>query len=174
MIKIKKEFLDRLHYLSILKNQLEFGFSNAERLYSSVYELGRHTYIYPDYRELFTVEDIKIFKEFFPTSLCKLIGHTPSLVNTIDKSDINISRERRSQLWFLKNEILDMYEEFNGDLTLEIEESLKKLEVFDNILQTNVSIKDYDIQNNLDDIPNLTGVPDSHYWWTEKHRAHRN
>lgn len=165
MRSIIQAFLGQLYYLSILKDE-----RNASILLNSIFELGRHSYIYPDYKKLFTEQDRKIFKHFFPTSIIQLLGWTPILVNIDFKSDINIARERRSQLWFLKNEITDLYMEFYGCLTPEIENSLQKLIESDNILEHEISVDDDEIQNNMDDIPNLTGVPTSHYWWIEQHR----
>ena len=42
-----------------------YGHSNAVRLYELVNELRRKMYIFPDYRELNTEEDITALKETF-------------------------------------------------------------------------------------------------------------
>jgi hypothetical protein len=175
MTRIIKQLLDRLHYLSILKNEIDFGFSNASILYKSVYDFGRHTHLQPDYRKLLTNEDEKILKEFFPIGFTKLVGYTPGLVNNIEPSNLNIARRKRSQIWFLKNEFLDFYKEVSGcELTQEIKDALKKLEESDDALEFDISNwtrPDYDeAVDRLSDVPNLNGVPESHDWWTEQHR----
>ncbi|UJR11291.1 hypothetical protein I4U23_015472 [Adineta vaga] len=175
MARIIKQLVDRLHYLSILKNEKDFGFSNASILYETVYEFGRRTHLQPDYRKLLTNEDEKNLKEFFPIGFTKLIGYTPGLVNNIDPSDLNIARGKRSQIWFLKNEFLDFYKEVSGyELTQEMKDALKKLEQSDDELEFNISNwtrPDYDeAVDRPSDVPNLNGVPESHDWWTEEHR----
>ncbi|CAF5072771.1 unnamed protein product, partial [Rotaria magnacalcarata] len=176
MNRIIKDFLSRLHYLSILTKEIEYGHSNASKLYNSVYEFGRHTYIYPDYRQLFTDEDKNIFEQCFPIGFVKLVGYTPGLVDNIEPSNLNIARARRSQLWFLKNEILDLYKEINGgnELTTEIQHALNKLETSDNVLECHISDwtePGYDeAEDKPREVPNLNGVPESHDWWTEEHR----
>ncbi|CAF1274282.1 unnamed protein product [Adineta ricciae] len=175
MQRVVKEFLSRLHYLSILTKEVEYGYSNALRLYTSVYELGRRLSAHPDYRQMLTDEDKTTFKQYFPTGFVKLVDYTPGLVGNIEPSDLNIARTRRSQIWFLKNELLDLYKEINGkELTTEMQSALDKLQTSDNMLDSDISDwirPDYDeAVDKSEDVPNLNGVPPSHDWWTEEHR----
>lgn len=176
MARIIKNLLGDLKYLAILKNEVEYGLSTAEGLYESTYEFGRNTYLHPDYRKYFTEEDRKILNEYFPTAFIRLVGYTPGLVNNIHPSMLNVARARRSQVYFAKYELIDLYKELNGnELPTEVTDALKQLEESNNVLRSKIS--DWTrpsgfrgAEDDPDDVPNLNGVPKCHDWWTPEHR----
>lgn len=174
MIRLIKNITKDLHYLSILKNEEEFGFSSAKILYRRIYEFGRHTHLLPNYLQLLADEDKNNLKRHFPTGFVKLVGYAPELVHLVSPSIINEARARLSQICFARNELLELYKDVNGDeLTKEVTEALNSLDQSCEGLQDTVSdwlSGYYEVEDDPDDVPNLNGVPDSHDWWTEEHR----
>lgn len=175
MVSAIKELLRTLTNLSAIKHEGPSGFFYVDHLYEAAYDFGRLSYLHLDFRQLLTVEDKNNLKEHFPKALATLTDYTSGAVNTIGPSILNVARTRRSQLWFVKNEILDLYKEVNGnDLPQEVQDALKKLKMSDNVLEYNISNwtrPDYDeADDDPEDVPNLNGVPESHSWWTEEHR----
>ena len=174
MIGIIRNLVKDLRYVSTLTNESEFGFSNARLIYQGAYEFGRRCYLLPDYRQLLTDEDKKNFKESFPSGLASLANYTPGLVNTLQKSSINLARERLSQITFVKDELLDLYREINGDkVPVEVVQASKILNECQCRLDFTISewLRGYDeIDDDPREVPNLNGVPETHYWWTDKHR----
>ena len=82
-----------------------------------------------------------------------------------------------SILYFFKNEIFNYYKEVCGgnvELTSEIENAFSDLD--DEIYELDVQVKYWskqdDVEDYLGEIPNLNGVPQSHYWWTEENRLY--
>ncbi len=175
MVAAIKELLRHLNILGITKNEGASVFSYVDDLYEAAYNFGRYTHLHPGFQQLLTSEDKNGLKEHFPKALVEIVGYTPGLVNSVGPSTINIARTRRSQIWFLKNEVLNLYKEVNGNnLSKEVQDALKKLEESNNVLQYRISNwtrPDYDeADDDPDDVPNLNGVPESHNWWTEEHR----
>ena len=174
MIRLLRNILKDLHYLSILKNEEEFGFTNAKIVYKTAYEFGRRTHLVPDYRQLLTDEDKNNLKQHFPAGFVKLVGYTPGLVNIIGPSTINLARTKLSEISFVRNELLDMYKEVNGgELANEMTKALADLDHSSDRLKITISgwLSGYsEVDDDPDDVPNLNGVPDSHDWWTEEHR----
>ena len=175
MIGIIRNLVKDLRYLSTLTNESEFGVSNARLIYQKAYEFGRRSYLLPDYRQLLTDEDKKNFNEFFPAGLARLTNYTPALVNTLQKSSINLARERLSQITFVKDELLDLYREIHGNqLPDEVIQSSKTLNEWQCRLDFTISewLRGYDeIEDDPAEVPNLNEVPETHYWWTNEHRA---
>lgn len=174
MIGIIRNLVKDLRYLSTLTNESEFGFSNARQIYQEAYEFGRRSYLLPDYLQLLTDEDKKNFKESFPPGLARLATYTPGLINTLQKSSINLARERLSQITFVKDELLDFYREINGNkASEEVVQASKILNECQCRLDYTISqwLRGYDeIDDDPSEVPNLNGVPETHYWWTDKHR----
>jgi hypothetical protein len=170
-----KEFLRRLIILANALDEGPWAFSDVNEFYKAAYNFGRYTHLHPDFQQLLTSDDKITLKKDFPKALVEIAGYTPGLFNNITPSRLNVARTRRSQLWFLKNEVLDLYKQANeNDLSKEVQDELNKLEEQDNILEYNISNwtrPDYDeAEDDSDDVPNLNGVPESHDWWTEDHR----
>ena len=175
MIAVIKGFLRNLNVLSVIQEEGSSGFFYVKNLYEAAYEFARHTHLYPDFRKFLTDEDKNILKEHFTNAFVKLVGYTPGLVNNIGPSTLNVARTRRSQIWFIKNEVLDLYKEVNGnDLPKEMKDLLSKLNESNNVLECRISNwtrPDYDeADDDPEDVPNLNGVPESHCWWTKEHR----
>jgi hypothetical protein len=175
MVSAIKELLRTLTNLSATKHEGPSGFFYVEHLYEAAYQFGRHTHLYPDFRQLLTDEDKNVLKEHFPNAFVTLVDYTSGLVGNIGPSTLNVARTRRSQLWFFKNEVLNLYTEVNGnELPKEVKDVLNKLNESNNVLRHKISNwtrPDYDeADDDPEDVPNLNGVPESHNWWTKEHR----
>ena len=85
-----------------------------------------------------------------------------------------------SQIAFLKNEIFQLYKDFNGSemkFTESVEYALDLLQDrFDKLLDpleiwTTPEYKMYEhFYDDPYEVPDLNGVPESHYWWINEHR----
>ena len=167
MIRLIRNIINDLHYLSILKNEEEFGFSSAKILYKTIYEFSRHTHRLPNYRQLLSDEDKNNLKQHFPTGFVKLVGYASQLVNLVSPSIINVARARLSQIVFARNELLDLYKVSGGELTKEVAEALDSLDQSHERLQETISdwlSGCYQVEDDPDDVLNLSGVPESHDW----------
>lgn len=175
MIRVFKELVTNLSFLPMIKNEAENGLLNADLLYESIYDFGRYTHLTQNYQQLLTNEDKTKFKECFPQGFVKLVGYTPGLVNTISPLSINIARQRQSQIFFAKNELIDLYKELNEHkLPIEVSDALKNLEQSNNFVRNSISdwinVSYCEIDDEPGDVPNLNGVPETHDWWTNEHR----
>ena len=176
MRHIINEFLKCLKQLAVNNCGKDFEYIKSKDLYENVFHLARHMHLYPKYRELFTDEDKKYFKEAFHVGFIKLIGYTPGMVNNIEDCDMNIAKTKLSEMTFLKNEIFELFKELNdGDQKLNSSEE-RAVEILDDLIEKtldNVSRwSEPDYYSAIDDpeeVPNLNGVPESHSWWPAKH-----
>jgi hypothetical protein len=171
------EFFRRLKHLATTNCDQVFGFANSKGFYKTAFDLARHMHIYPNYRDLFTDEDKKAFKEEFPIGFIILIGYTPGMVNNIEDCDMNIAKTKLSEMTFLKNEIFELYKQFSGDdVKLSSNKEISMTDLDDFIEKTLDKISTWtepDYYSAVDDpeqVPNLTGVPESHSWWRKKNR----
>ena len=80
VIRIIRNLVKDLRYVSTLTNESEFSFSNARLIYQEAYEFVRRSYLLPDYCQLLIDEDKKNFKESFPAGLARLASYTPGPV----------------------------------------------------------------------------------------------
>ena len=168
-----KELIKLLKY-SIIVEPI-YGHSHAVRLYELVHKLGRKMYIFPDYRDLLTEEDITALKEIFQPAFVSIADYTRGLLSDIESHDLNIAKTRLSQIYFFKNEIFDLYKEIDkAELTAEVVKAIQHLETDVDMLESQISVwsdPDYEwAEEDPDDVPNLNGVPESHFWWSKEQR----
>jgi hypothetical protein len=172
----KRRFLSDLRYVAGLVNEKgPDGFSPVRRLYKRSFEFGRQTHLNPNFRETLTSEDRDNFRQYFPTAISVVAGFSPGLVNHICPGKLlNVARTFRSEISFLQNEVFDLYKEVaDEETTKDIEEALANIQMEDNCLEYNIeSWIAYDGEDDIDDVPNLNGVPESHSWWLPEHRQH--
>jgi hypothetical protein len=92
---------------------------------------------------------------------------------------MNIVKKRVSQMSFLKNEMFQLYKELNNGVDMSIasgsseEAAIHKLQ--DRIAKLLNQIEvwsepNYPSDDDAEEVPDLNGVPLSHYWWTAEHR----
>ena len=177
MKRLIGEFLKRLKYSMAVKADPRDWNSHTSTFYEDVYEMVRNMYLHPNNRALLSHEDKIILKENFVPAFVRIANCTPGVVNNIEAHDMNIAKTRLSELTFLKNEVFDLYKEScndNVNETDEVKQALKKLDYCIEMLErkiSNWSRPDYEYaEDDLDQLPNLNGVPESHHWWTSKHR----
>lgn len=174
MTNVIRKFLNDLRRLSVLNLEGSSGFYHVNSLYETAYDFSRYIHLYPEFLQSLTDDDKNFVKEHFPNALPKLVGFTPGLINNI-KYNVNTARTKRSQIFFIKNEIVDLYKQVNQNtLSTEIEKFLQELEKSNNILESTISDltdpENDETDDDPDDVPNLNGVPSSHDWWSEEYR----
>lgn len=166
-----KSFLKCLENLADHKCGILDGISHSIHFYKYGYDLARLMYLYPNYRELFTDEDKKDFKENILKAFVKLLFYTDIIIDSVFKYSINIAKTKLSEMSFIKNEIFGFYKELIGidlKLTLNEENAMKDLEDMMERISGYIEYSFEDID--FDDLPNLNGVPESHTWWTTEQR----
>jgi hypothetical protein len=149
-------------------------------------------YLQPDYRTLLTEEDKATLRNYFQAAFIVTVKYTPGRVNNIEAHDMNVAKTRLSELVFLKNEIFDLYKEAcevdsatasrTGDnnattqlqLSKEMQEAIKLLERKINMLDDDIAVWSQPehpfAEDNPEDVPDLNGVPATHYWRTSPNR----
>lgn len=177
IIAIIEEMLRRLRHRTSKKDRglWGWGFYDLRKFYEAIYEFCRHTHLYPDFRQLLTVEDKNHLKEYLPKAIGYIIAYTPGLLSQMDPSWLNIARARLSQITFLDKELLDLYKEVGGNaLSHEFVDRLNELEISRNVLCNDIEDWTHpccgDTVDDPDDVPNLNGVPLSHDWWPDEYR----
>ena len=170
------EFMERLKEATRENSAPEPAQINANYFFQLVYELGRHMNLSSNFKALFTEQDRQNFKEIFPKAFVSLVAYIHSLVCNMDDNQLTTAKIWLSNLAFFKNEIFNFYKEICGDvdmnLTDEFENSMSDLdEEIDRLeIDVNYWLKQKNVKDYLDQIPNLNGVPESHFWWTEENR----
>lgn len=170
------EFMKRLKHTTVMKPNATNWDANADIFYERVYDMARLMHLYPNYRALLTDDDKSTLKECFEPTLASVVGFTPCVVNNIEAYDMNVAKRRLSELTFLKDEVLGLYREVSGGI--EASENTKKalaeLDYFIEMLDDQIynwSLPTYEFaRDDPRQVPNLNGVPESHTWWTKKHR----
>ena len=97
--------------MSKVPNREPSGFKESSIFYMLAYDLGRHLYLYKDYRSLFTDEDKKTYREMFPSGFLRVAGFTPGLRCNQESDDLNSVKGSLSEMSFVKHELLDLYNE---------------------------------------------------------------
>jgi hypothetical protein len=175
-----KEFLSTLKYTIVVEPEWD-GQSNAMQFYELVYELGRQMHLCPDKcRALLNDQSNKsVWRQTFQQAYVSVVSCTRGLVNNLEACDINIARTKLSELWFLRNEILEL----NAELDLVTDSTARaildaatvKLDRDAEMLESQIdwwANPNYqgEMEEEAFDVPNLKGVPDSHHWWSISQR----
>ena len=175
-------FLGLLKYTTEVKPELGFGYTNTARVYEAAYDLGRHMYLCPNYRTLFTDEDTATFRKWFRPAFVSLVQCTrDDLVNNLEPYELNTAKKRLSQIWFLRNEIYGLYKELFGKVEprVAMEKAAAELDTDAQRLESLIEVWSepenvfYAEPDPIKDL-NLNGVPDSHYWWSNRQRQEWN
>ena len=173
--KVILQFMVRLKRAST-DLDLETAILNTDFFYEQVYELGRHMNLSSEYKSLFSEEDKQTLVEIFPKAFVLLAAYTHSLMSNMDDDDFTFAKVCLSNIAFFKNEILNFYKELSGNVELseEMNNSISDLDDLMDRIETDVAYwsKQDNVEDYLDYIPNLNGVPESHYWWTEENRLY--
>ena len=176
---IIKDFIERL-YKAIDKDLiLDAILENTDIFFEKIiYNLGRQMNRNADWRSFFTEIDKQTIKEIFPDAFISFSSSVHPFVKNINVDDteyITFAKKWMSYLTFFKNEIFNYYKELcdgNMQKTSELENSISDLDDhIENLLDLiNYWSEEDKIKDYLDEIPDLNGVPESHFWWTEENR----
>ena len=170
--QVIKDFLEELIKATDEKSTPENHYLNIDFLNENVFEIGRQLNLSSD---LFTEKEKQTFKEIFPTALISFVDSMYPFVNNFDEDNLTYAKIWLSSLHFIKNEIFNYYKEICGGnvvKTNELEKAFSDIDEKIDDLKNDVKYwsKQSDVKDCLDYIPNLNGVPESHYWWTEENR----
>jgi hypothetical protein len=181
--KMKKLIINLLKELkcSTVVQIPEFRLANGENIYNLAYELGRQMYLNPtNVKSLFTEEEKQLFKQVFPIAFVNQAYLTPGYVNNLRPDQMTHAKRKLSVLYFLKNEIFDLYNQIceadkNSEIETKLKDAIAKLnECIEDLDDKVTTWSDPDYQGGTEewpeDEPNLNGVPQTHHWWTEEQR----
>ncbi|KAE9548232.1 hypothetical protein FO519_008557 [Halicephalobus sp. NKZ332] len=108
--------------------------------------------------ELWHQKEKEVFVKKFPESIKTLRKYLLPAIQILDSEDPISQKIYRSAINFLHEDIFDLYKavESSKNLIKEVENQLKSLKDEENHLHE---------PENSSFLPDLNGVPDSHYWW---------
>jgi hypothetical protein len=176
--KLIKDFWSILKYSLTVKN--ENAISNAQSFYEVVYDIGRSINDKQEQnimKQIFVENDVVTLKETFQPGFISIVNCTRGLVNNISLEESILAKRRLSQMWFLKNEIIPIYKQVISNdvvLTDDFNDACQKLKNIAEKLEE--KLEDWSDQDTTQDyiginaLPNLNGVPNDHYWWTDQER----
>lgn len=172
--KVIEEFIDGLKKLQIESSLMpEANQINADSLYETAFYLGREINLNPNYKEIFTIEDIENIKRLFPSAFSLLAWLSRSLVCNMNEDDLTNAKIWLTNFTFFIHEIFNYYKLLSGDDS-DQSNRLESASIQYEIEELERQVKDWSKQSDVEDyeeqIPNLDGIPQSHSWWTAENR----
>lgn len=111
-------------------------------------------------------DERKTFVNLFPKSVEKLNDYLPFAIRNLDKEDPVSNKVYKSALVFLHH-IFDIYDKLTPS-----KNSIKEITIQMSFLNVEGGLSFP--KNNMYDLPDLRGVPDSHKWWRDEDQCEYN
>ena len=159
----------------------EFSLGEADKIYKSTFDLGRHMNLSKqDFGSFVGDEQKKLFRDSFPDIFVRLVGWLPGYVNNYEPWQVVQVKKKLSELAFVRCELFELYANFCGgdENRLQSEPLEKSIKSLDDTIETIEEDIDIWLRPDFPEIveeepiylPDLNGVPLSHKWWTSKQR----
>ena len=162
--------------------QYDISRIDADHIYQAAYDFGRYMNLYreQDFGALLSDEQKNMFKKSFPDVFENLVFFLSAHTNNYEPWRVVEVKVILSELAFIRDELFELYTTICGGdrAQLETEKMKKSIQTLQDKLET--IEEEVEVWLNPDflelvsedpkDLPDLSGVPDSHTWWSSEQR----